>query len=416
MLVPKKDGSLRLCIDYRRLNKVTTQDPYPMPRIDDLLDGLGSAHFISTLDLSKGYWQVPVAADSRQKTAFVTPLGKYQFKVMPFGLVGAPAVFQRMMNTLLADIISYAGAYIDDLVIFSTSWDDHLNHLRTVFQKLRAAKLTAKPQKCQFGMFQCSYLGHLVGQGRVKPEDAKISAIRSFLQPQTKKDVRSFLGLAGYYRRFIPEFATIASPLTDLTRKDAPEKVSWQPAHQHAFDQLKCSLSSETVLASPNFDRPFFLQTDASNVGVGAKQMTQDTTSLWPTSAANFIPVRPDTTRVSCGGRGHTTLQYIPHWHPVHGVHRPQVPAVLGQDERREWTTHQMESPPPAVRLYRHSSCRNQQRKRRWALPTGMGHSYRRFAPREGGRSVRDFPLTEPADAGYLPQTIFGHIRTADSS
>ena len=382
MLVPKKDGSLRLCIDYRRLNKVTTQDPYPMPRIDDLLDGLGSAHFISTLDLSKGYWQVPVAADSRQKTAFVTPLGKYQFKVMPFGLVGAPAVFQRMMNTLLADIISYAGAYIDDLVIFSTSWDDHLNHLRTVFQKLRAAKLTAKPQKCQFGMFQCSYLGHLVGQGRVKPEDAKISAIRSFLQPQTKKDVRS-----------------------------------------HAFDQLKCSLSSETVLASLNFDRPFFLQTDASNVGVGAvlgqaddaghdKPVAYFSRKLYPRET------RYHTTEKECLAvvEGIRHFSIIPHWHPVHGVHRPQVPAVLGQDERREWTTHQMESPPPAVRLYRHSSCRNQQRKRRWALPTGMGHSYRRFAPREGGRSVRDFPLTEPADAGYLPQTIFGHIRTADSS
>lgn len=125
VLVPKKDKTYRLCVDYRRLNKVMTQDPYPMPRVDDLLDGLGGAHFISTL--CKGYWQVPVAEDSRQKTAFVTPLGKYQFKMMPFGLVGAPAVFQRMMNTLLADTLSFSGAYIDDVVIFSNSWEDHLS-------------------------------------------------------------------------------------------------------------------------------------------------------------------------------------------------------------------------------------------------------------------------------------------------
>ena len=241
-----------------------------MPRVDDLLDGLGGAHFISTLDLCKGYWQVPVAENSCQKTAFMTPLGKYQFRVMPFGLVGAPAVFQRMMNTLLADIMSFSGAYIDDVAIFSDSWEDHLIHLRTVFQKLREAKLTAKPRKCQFGMFQCTYLGHVVGQGKVKPEEAKISAIQSFLQPKTKKDVRSFLGLAGYYRRFIPDFATVASPLTDLTKKDAPDKVSWTSSHQQAFDQLKSSLTSESVLVSPDFHRPFILQTDASNIGVGA--------------------------------------------------------------------------------------------------------------------------------------------------
>lgn len=167
VLVPKKDGSIRLCVDYRRLNEVSQIDVYPMPRIDNLIDRLGQACFISTLDLTRGYWQVPVAQKDQHKTAFATPFGFYQFKVMPFGLVGAPATFQRMMDKLLRGGEEFSAAYLDDLVIFSRTWEEHLEHVRFVLSQLREAGLTAKPRKCQFAMSHCTYLRHIVGDGQV---------------------------------------------------------------------------------------------------------------------------------------------------------------------------------------------------------------------------------------------------------
>ena len=200
VLVKKKDGSLRLCVDYRRLNARTTVDAYPMPRIDDLLDRLGQARFLTTLDLARGYWQVPMADEDRSKTAFTTHMGLFQFRVMPFGLSGAPATFQRMMDSLVCGLESFAAAYLDDLVIHSQSWVDHLQHIRHVLQRLREAGLTAKPAKCQFGMNRCVYLGHRVGGGLVQPEVGKLQAVQSFPVPTTKRQVRAFLGLVGYYR------------------------------------------------------------------------------------------------------------------------------------------------------------------------------------------------------------------------
>ena len=167
VVVRKKDGAIRLCVDYRHLNAVSTIDAYPMPQIDDLIDLIGQAQFISTLDLTKGYWQVPVAEEDKVKTAFTTPFGLFQFRRMPFGLQGAPATFQRMMDRLLDGLGGFTGAYLDDLVVFSQSWEEHLHHLDSVLTRLREAGLTAKPKKCQFGMAQCAYLGHVVGGGRV---------------------------------------------------------------------------------------------------------------------------------------------------------------------------------------------------------------------------------------------------------
>ena len=243
-----------------------------MPRIDELIDQLGQAKFVTTLDLTRGYWQVPVAEKARVKTAFVTPFGLYQFRVMPFGLQGAPATFQRMMDQLLHGLEEYAAAYLDDLVIYSDSWEDHMLHLAKVFDRLRGAGLTAKPRKCQFGMTQCVYLGHVVGNGVVRPEQSKVEAVMSFPIPQTKKQVRAFLGVTGYYRKFIPNFATIAAPLTDLIRKNRPNQVVWTPAYSKSksFEELKKHLCSDPVLRSPDFNRPFILQTDASNRGVVA--------------------------------------------------------------------------------------------------------------------------------------------------
>ena len=270
VLVKKKDGTLRMCVDYRRLNAVAVADAYPMPRVDDLIDSLGKAKYITTLDLARGYWQVPVQEESRPHTAFTTPYGLFQFKVMPFGLHGAPATFQRMMDGLLAGCSGFAAAYLDDVVIFSTDWGDHIRHIHSILGKLREAGLTIKPKKCQFAMDQCTYLGHVVGNGEVRPDKSKIQAVKDFPTPATKRQVRAFLGLTGYYRKFIADYAELAVELTDLTKKDAPSRVRWTAACEKAFQALKGKLCSAPVLRSPNFDKQFILQTDASDRGVGA--------------------------------------------------------------------------------------------------------------------------------------------------
>ena len=270
VLVKKKDGTMRMCIDYRRLNAVTQVEAYPMPRIDDIIDRLGKARYITTLDLTKGYWQMPVAVRDRPKTAFVTPRGLFQFRVMPFGLNGAPASFQRLTDSLVKGCEDFAAAYLDDLVIFSSSWRGHVEHLRTILRRIKDANLTVKLAKCQFGMKQCVYLGHVVGNGTVRPEMSKMQAVESFPRPETKREVRGFLGLTGYYRRFIPDYATVALPLTDLTRKTSPNVVQWTEECAKAFDALKKHLCSSPVLRSPDFTQPFILQTDASDRGAGA--------------------------------------------------------------------------------------------------------------------------------------------------
>ena len=267
--VQKKDKSLRLCVDYRRLNAVSKGDAYPMPRIDELIDRVGRAKYVTTLDLTKGYWQVPVAIEDRPKTAFTTPYSLFQFTRMPFGLQGAPATFQRMVDRLLDGLGEFSSAYMDDIIIFSTNWSDHCRHLDSVLKRIQSAGLTVKKRKCQFAMAECLYLGHRVGGGRVAPEDLKVEAIKQFVTPCTKKQVRSFLGLVGYYRKFIPHFASLAAPLTDLTRKVAPSEVIWSHECERAFQTLKIALCSDTVLASPDFSKPFLLQTDASDRGVG---------------------------------------------------------------------------------------------------------------------------------------------------
>ena len=188
VIVKKKDGGLRLCVDYRQLNKISKFDAYPMLRIEELLDKIGSARFITTSDLAKGYWQVPMSPDDKEKTAFASPKGLYHLTVMPFGLSGAPATFQRMMDEILRDTYSFAGVCLDDIVIHSESWREHLSHLDTVLQRLKAAGLTIKLSKCVFATGDCTYLGYRIGRGGVKPEDSKVCVIVNMRQPITKKD------------------------------------------------------------------------------------------------------------------------------------------------------------------------------------------------------------------------------------
>jgi len=212
----------------------------------------------------------------RVKTAFSTPKGLYQFKVMPFGLCGAPATFQQMMDHVIRGLESHVSVYLDDVVIFSKTWQDHLVHVREVLQRLREYNLTAKPTKCQFGMHECIYLGHVIGNGQVKPDPKKIAAVRGYPMPRTKKEVRSFLGLTGYYRKFIGNYARLAMPLSDLTKKSLPDKVNWSPECGEAFEALKKALCESPILQNPDFSKPFLLQTDASDRGVGAVLSQKD--------------------------------------------------------------------------------------------------------------------------------------------
>ena len=241
-----------------------------MPRIEELIDRLGGAQYLTTIDLARGYWQVPMADKAKELTAFVTPYGLFQFKVMPFGLNGAPATFQRLMDRVIRGMSEYTAAYLDDLVVYSGTWKDHLEHVRQVLVRLRESGLTAKLEKCQFGMKRFRYLGYVVGGGEVRPEVAKVEAVKKWKRPRTKKEVRMFLGLSGYYRRFIPQYSVIAAVLTDLTRKDRPKLVRWTEECEDAFERLKEVLCNDPVLKSPDYSREFTVQTDAFDRGMGA--------------------------------------------------------------------------------------------------------------------------------------------------
>jgi len=230
------------------------------------------------LDLTKGYYQVSVHPSDEVKTAFMAPMGKFEFIRMPFGLKGAPSTFQHLMDVVLAPCSAYARAYIDDIVIFSSVWSDHLSHLKNVFERLMKAGLKAKPSKCKLAMDHCTYLGHVVGGGTIAMEEAKIEALKTYKRPVTKRDVRAFLGLAGYYRRFVPEFAELTARISDLTKKELPNKVNWTSLHEEDFQTLKNRMCDKPILHCPDENKEFLLQTDASERGIGAvlSQMTAE--------------------------------------------------------------------------------------------------------------------------------------------
>lgn len=270
VLVPKKDGTLRFCVDFSKLNAVSAFDPYPMPRVDELIERLGKAKYLTTLDLCKGYWQVPLTESAKELTAFRVPSGLSHFRFMPFGLHGAAATFQRLVDQVLRGMDSFAAAYIDDIVIFSATWEEHFGHLAEVFDRVKRAGLVVNAKKCQIAKPEVTYLGYVLGGGSIRPQVDKVQAILSCVPPTTKKSVRSFLGLSGWYRRFVPNFASRAAVLTDLTRKSSPIRVKWTPECEQAFQDLKFCLCKSPVLQSPDFDLPFVVQTDASEIGLGA--------------------------------------------------------------------------------------------------------------------------------------------------
>ncbi|KAI4897785.1 hypothetical protein NFI96_003241 [Prochilodus magdalenae] len=275
VIVPKPSGEARFCVDYRGLNQVTVKDRYPLPRVDESLDFLARGKFISTLDMARGYWQVGVEKGSRAKTAFVSHCGLFQFRVLPFGLCNAPATFQRVMNTVLAGLIyKCCAVYLDDIVIASPTFEQHLLDLREVFLRLEKAGLTLKPGKCQFCRKELKFLGYKVSPDGILPDSDKIDAVLKFPVPTDVKQVRQFLGLTSYYRRFIHNYAQFAEPLFALTRHDTP--FMWDRECQEAMDYLKTRLTSAPILNFPDFDRPFSLHTDACDMGLGAALMQRD--------------------------------------------------------------------------------------------------------------------------------------------
>ena len=273
VLIPKPDGSQRFCIDYRKVNSVTCTDSFPIPRIESCIDQVGKAAFVTKIDLLKGYWQVPLTERAKDISAFVTPDGLYQCKVMPFGMKNSGATFQRLVNKVISGLDNCA-AYIDDMIVFSETWSDHLRHLEQLFARLMEANLVINLAKSDLAKAKITYLGHVVGQGQVKPRDAKVQAILEFPVPTKKRELLRFLGMSGFYRKFVANYSDLVNPLTNLLKKNV--KFVWSPECQTAFESLKAVLSNSPVLTAPDFNRPFKLAIDASDVGVGAVLLQED--------------------------------------------------------------------------------------------------------------------------------------------
>ena len=269
VLVTKKDGTSRFCIDYRKVNSVTRKDAYPLPRVDDLLDTLAGSQLFSTLDLISGYWQVEVCPGDKEKTAFCTSEGLYEFNVMPFGLCNGPATFQRLMNLLLAGIQwSSCLVYLDDIIVLGKTFEDHLKHLSQVLQRLRDAKLKLKVKKCSLCRESVQFLGHVVSSKGIAADPAKIQKVVDWPVPVNKREVQQFLGLISYYRRFIKDCSSVAKPLYQLIERSRP--FYWTTECDQAFKRLREYLTAPPVLVFPDFSKEFLLDTDASDQGIGA--------------------------------------------------------------------------------------------------------------------------------------------------
>ncbi|GKD24952.1 putative reverse transcriptase domain-containing protein [Tanacetum coccineum] len=275
LFVKKKDGSFRMCIDYRELNKLTVKNRYPLPRIDDLFDQLQGSSVYSKIDLRSGYHQLRVREEDIPKTAFRTRYGHYEFQVMPFGLTNAPAVFMDLMNRVCKPYLDkFVIVFIDDILIYSKNKKEHEEHLKQILELLKKEELYAKFSKCEFWIPKVQFLGQVIDSEGIHVDPAKIESIKDWTSPKSPTEIRQFLGLAGYYRRFIEGFSKIAKPMTKLTQKKV--KFEWGDKQEAAFQLLKQKLCSAPILALPEGSEDFIAYCDASKKGLGAVLMQRE--------------------------------------------------------------------------------------------------------------------------------------------
>lgn len=270
LMVPKRDGSLRFCVDYRKVNQVTEKDAYPLPYISHTLDKLRNAHYLTSLDIKAAYWQIPLHENSRQYTAFTVPnRGLFEFCRLPFGLTTAPSVFQRIIDRVIgADLEPYVFTYLDDIIIITPTFEKHLEILKEVFERISNAGFKLNRNKCEFCKPEMKYLGYVINKCGLHVDPEKVQAILRYEKPKSTSDIRRFIGMTSWYRRHIENFSIIIAPLTRLLRKNA--RFIWDNACEDAFQKLKGCLVAAPVLSCPDFSREFTIQCDASNYGIGA--------------------------------------------------------------------------------------------------------------------------------------------------
>ncbi|GBG63083.1 hypothetical protein CBR_g36568 [Chara braunii] len=346
LFVPKKEGELRMCIDYRGLNAITVKNAEPLPRIDDLLDRVQGCKYFSKIDLKSGYHQIEVHPDDQYKTAFRTRYGHYEFIVMPFGLTNAPATFQRCMNDLFRPWLDkFVVVYLDDILVFSETLQEHQGHLRQVLEKLREANFKINAKECEWAKTQVLYLGHVLDGDGIKLEDSKIAAIRDWSTPRTLTELRSFVGLTNYYRKFVRNFSTFVAPLRRLLKKEAIWQ--WDKDCTSALKKLKRALIEYPVLKVADPSLPFVVTTDASQYGIGAVLQQDDSNGYRP---VEFMSARMPCEKVATSTYErelYALRQALDHWkHYLLGRHFK----VYSDHETVRWLKTQAKMTPKLTR------------------------------------------------------------------